>query len=108
MFRYLADDPETSVITAFVEGVPDVSAFLDTVSEVSRKKPIIVLKGGRSKAGQRAALSHTGSLAGDGKVWESLLREAGAIFADTSEELFDTRWRSAATSRADAASRSLR
>ncbi len=90
MFRYLADDPETTVITAFVEGVPDVGVFLDTVREVSRKKPIIILKGGRSKAGQRAALSHTGSLAGDGKVWESLLREAGAIFADTSEELFDT------------------
>jgi len=90
LFRYLADDPETSVITAFVEGVPDVNVFLDTVSEVSRKKPIIILKGGRSKAGQRAALSHTGSLAGDGRVWESLLREAGAVFADSSEELFDT------------------
>jgi acetyltransferase len=90
MFRYLADDPETSVITAFVEGVPDVKVFLDTVNEVSRKKPIVILKGGRSKAGQRAALSHTGSLAGDGRVWESLLREAGAVFADSSEELFDT------------------
>lgn len=89
LFRYFADDPETRVITAFVEGVPNVLAFLDTVAEVSRKKPIIILKGGRSKTGQRAALSHTGSLAGDGRVWESLLREAGATFADTSEELFD-------------------
>jgi acetyltransferase len=89
LFRYFAEDPETSVITAFVEGVPDVAFFLDTIAAVSRLKPIVILKGGRSKSGQRAALSHTGSLAGDGRVWESLLREAGATFVATSEELFD-------------------
>jgi len=89
VFRYLADDPETAVIATFVEGVPDVPFFLDTIAEVSRKKPILMLKGGRSKTGQRAALSHTGSLAGDGRVWESLVREAGGIFVDSSEELFD-------------------
>src|SRR5262249_46095644 len=89
LFRYFADDPETSVITAFIEGVPDVPFFLDTIAEVSRIKPIVILKGGRSKTGERAALSHTGSLAGDGRVWECLLREAGATFVDTSEELFD-------------------
>lgn len=89
LFRYFAEDDETTVITAFVEGVPDVADFLDTIAEVSRKKPIVILKGGRSKSGQRAALSHTGSLAGDGRVWESLLREAGATFVESSEELFD-------------------
>ena len=89
LFRYFAEDPETSVITAFVEGVPEVPVFLDTIAQVSRKKPIVILKGRRSKSGQRAALSHTGSLAGDGRVWESLLREAGATFVETSEELFD-------------------
>jgi acyl-CoA synthetase (NDP forming) len=89
LLRYLAEDDETSVITAFVEGVPDVADFLDTIAEVSRKKPIVILKGGRSKSGQRAALSHTGSLAGDGRVWESLLRESGATFVESSEELFD-------------------
>ena len=82
LFRYFAEDPETTVITAFVEGVPNVPDFLDNIAEVSRKKPIIILKGGRSKSGQRAALSHTGSLAGDGRVWESLLREAGAVFVE--------------------------
>lgn len=89
LLRYFADDPETSIITAFIEGVPNVPFFLDTIAEVSRKKPILILKGGRSKTGQRAALSHTGSLAGDGRVWESLVREAGGIFVDSSEELFD-------------------
>src|SRR5262245_61840394 len=68
LFRYFAEDAETSVITAFVEGVPDVPFFLDTVAAVSREKPIVILKGGRSASGQRAALSHTGSLAGDGRV----------------------------------------
>ena len=89
IFRYLIDDPETEVVTAFVEGVPDASAFLDAVSAVARVKPIIILKGGRSKSGQRAALSHTGSLAGDGRVWDALLREAGANIATSSQELFD-------------------
>jgi acyl-CoA synthetase (NDP forming) len=89
IFRYLVDDPDTEVVTAFVEGVPDVPAFLDAVSAVARVKPIVILKGGRSKSGQRAALSHTGSLAGDGRVWDALLREAGAISAINSQELFD-------------------
>ena len=89
IFRYLADDPETKVIAAFVEGVPDVPAFLDSVAFLSARKPVVILKGGRSASGQRAALSHTGSLAGDGRVWDSLLREAGANVATTSQELFD-------------------
>jgi acetyltransferase len=89
LFRYFAEDDETAVITAFVEGVPDVSFFLDTVAEVTRRKPILILKGGRSKSGRRAALSHTGSLAGDGHVWQSLVTEAGGIFVDSSQELFD-------------------
>jgi len=89
IFRYLKDDPQTTVIAAFVEGVPDVPQFLDAVAEVSRVKPIVILKGGRSRSGQRAALSHTGSMAGDGRVWDSLLREAGANVATSSQELFD-------------------
>ena len=89
IFRYLKDDPETAVIAAFVEGVPDVAAFLDAIADVTRSKPVVILKGGRSPAGQRAALSHTGSLAGDGRVWDSLLREAGATVAASSEDLFD-------------------
>ncbi|OJY47025.1 MAG: hypothetical protein BGP08_03190 [Rhizobiales bacterium 64-17] len=89
IFRYLKDDPQTNVIAAFVEGVPDVPQFLDAVAEVSRVKPVVILKGGRSRSGQRAALSHTGSMAGDGRVWDSLLREAGASVVTSSQELFD-------------------
>ncbi len=68
LFLYLADDPETKVIAAFVEGVKNVPEFLDAVAKVSRLKPIVLLKGGRTKSGQRAALSHTGSMAGEGRV----------------------------------------
>jgi acetyltransferase len=89
LFRYLAEDSETAVITAFMEGVPNRELLLDTILTVTKTKPILILKGGRSTTGQRAALSHTGSLAGDGRVWESLLREAGATFVDSSQELFD-------------------
>jgi acetyltransferase len=89
LFQYLAHDDETSVVAAFVEGVRDVPAFLNAVSYLSRLKPVVILKGGMSKSGQRAALSHTGSMAGDGRVWQALLREAGANVAASSEELFD-------------------
>lgn len=90
LIRYFAKDDKTSVIAAFVEGVRDVDQFLDAVSEAAKSKPVVVLKGGRSKAGQAAALSHTSSLAGDGRVWDSLLDEAGATVVLGSEELFDT------------------
>jgi acetyltransferase len=88
-FRYCADDPETNVIAAFVEGVPNADAFLDAIAYASARKPVVILKGGRSKVGQAAALSHTGSLAGDGRVWQSLIAEAGATAVGSTQELFD-------------------
>jgi acyl-CoA synthetase (NDP forming) len=90
LIRYFGEDDETSVIAGFVEGVADVDGFLDAIAAVSRKKPIVILKGGRTALGQAAALSHTSSLSGDGRIWDALLREAGANVAEGSEELFDT------------------
>lgn len=89
LIRYCGEDEETSVIATFIEGVPDSDELLDAVATVSARKPIVVLKGGRSKTGQAAALSHTSSLAGDGRIWASLLREAGASLVQGSDELFD-------------------
>ena len=89
LIRYLGADPATGVIAAFIEGPGEPADFLDAVSEVAASKPVVILKGGRSSFGQRAALSHTSALAGDGRVWVSLLREAGAQVVDGSEELFD-------------------
>jgi acyl-CoA synthetase (NDP forming) len=90
LIRYLGDDEPTRVVAAFVEGVPNGADLLDAVAEVSAVKPVVVLKGARTKSGQVAAASHTGSLAAEGRVWEALLREAGALVAEDSDDLFDT------------------
>ena len=90
LIRYYGNDEETHVIAAFIEGVPAASQFLEAVREVSPKKPVVILKGGRTATGSAAAISHTGSLAGEAIVWESLMREAGATVAENSEDLFDS------------------
>lgn len=90
LIRYCGDDPHTEVVAAFAEGVPNIDTLLDAIAEVAPKKPIVILKGGRSPLGQRAALSHTSSLGADGRVMAALLREAGAIVVESMQELFDT------------------
>ncbi len=89
LVRYFGADEETRVIAAFIEGVPNGAELLDAISDVSRIKPIVILKGGRTEMGRAAAVSHTGSLAGEGRVWDALLQEAGALVAEGSEDLFD-------------------
>jgi acyl-CoA synthetase (NDP forming) len=80
LLRYLANDPKTKVIVAFIEGLRgDGREFLELVRETTRKKPFIVCKGGLSRAGARATMSHTASLAGSSKVWNTAIRQAGGI-----------------------------
>jgi acyl-CoA synthetase (NDP forming) len=87
--EYFARDPETKVIGAYVEGVPDGRRFLDALKRASKKKPVVVLKGGRTSAGGRAAASHTAALAGASRVWEAALSQSGARAVDTVEDLID-------------------
>jgi len=87
--EYLRDDPETSVIVMYLEGVKDGRRFAKLLREVTRVKPVIIWRGGRTKAGAKAAQSHTASLASDDAVWDALLRQAGAIAADSLEEALD-------------------
>lgn len=87
--EYFARDPETKVIGAYVEGVRDGRRFLDALKRASKKKPVVVLKGGRTSAGGRAAASHTAALAGQSRVWEAALRQSGALAVDTVEDLID-------------------
>jgi acyl-CoA synthetase (NDP forming) len=87
--EYCAVDPETAVITTYIEGVKDGRRFLKALSAASAAKPIIVLKGGVTGAGSRAADSHTGSLAGSAQVWEAACRQAGALTVQTLAELED-------------------
>lgn len=81
--RYLADDEDTDVIVAYIEGIEDGRRFLELSREASLKKPIVVLKGGRSSAGKSAATSHTGALAVESSLFETACRQAGLVLADS-------------------------
>lgn len=86
---YLGEDPHTSVITLFIEEVKRGEEFLQVARRVSRHKPIVVFKAGRTEAGRRAARSHTGSMAGEMRVFDAAMRQAGVVVARESEEFFD-------------------
>ncbi len=85
----LREDEETKVVALYVETVSDGRAFLAAARRLTAVKPLIVIKAGRSLAGSRAALSHTGSLAGADAVYDAALRQCGATRVDGIEEMFD-------------------
>lgn len=89
LLEYLAEDAETKVILAYIEGVKDGRRFLDIVRRVSRTKPVVIWKAGLTQLGTAAASSHTGSLAGDKAVWDAFFRQSGAIQVGSGEELID-------------------
>ena len=86
---YLAWDPETKVIALYVEGPRDGRRFFDTLRRAASEKPVIVIKGGRGRAGKRAVASHTASLAGSMNTWEALVAQAGAIPVANFDEMAD-------------------
>jgi len=86
---YLGEDPETELIIAYMEGVRDGRRFHGLAGEISRRKPVILLKGGTTQEGAQAAASHTGSLAGSGAIWEGVLRQTGIVSARSFEEVLD-------------------
>jgi acetyl coenzyme A synthetase (ADP forming)-like protein len=89
LLPYLARDPETRVVALYIESVANGREFMRAVQECARHKPVVVIKAGKSLAGQRATLSHTGSMAGSDAVYEAALRQCGAIRVNTVEEMFD-------------------
>jgi len=89
LLDYFAADSQTGVIAAYIEGVKDGRRFISVLKEAARVKPTIVFKGGTTEVGRRAVASHTGALAGSDGIWEGLLRQAGAVRADSIEELVD-------------------
>ena len=87
---WLAEDEGTDVIVAYAEGIRDAPSFLAAIETARRaRKPVAVIKVGRSALGARAAQSHTASLAGDDAVTDAVLRDAGAFRARNTEELLD-------------------
>jgi acetyltransferase len=85
----MADDLYTQVLAMYLEGVRDGRQFIEEASQVTREKPVLVLKVGKFTGGQRAAVSHTGALVGQEHAYEAAFRKAGVIRAETTEELFD-------------------
>jgi acetyltransferase len=86
---YLAVDPETKIIVVHMEGIKRGSDFLKLASQVTFHKPVIVFKSGRSQAGAKAALSHTGSLVGEDHVFDAAFKRAGIIRVKNGAELTD-------------------
>ena len=89
LLRYLTHDSETDAVVLYLEGFSDGRAFLDAARALTRVKPVVAMKVGRSLRGARAALSHTGALGSSDAVVTGAFRQAGIVRADTMEELFD-------------------
>ena len=87
--EYLAEDDETEVITMYLEDIRDGRRFMDVVRQVSKKKPVLVIKSGRTEAGAKAASSHTGSIAGSAETLRTAFRQAGVVEASSIDDLFD-------------------
>ncbi|MBW1783633.1 MAG: CoA-binding protein [Deltaproteobacteria bacterium] len=90
LLEYLAWDPETRYIVAYLEGVRDGRRFVDLLRQTTRKKPVVVWKAGLTPLGGRAAKSHTGSLAGEARMWDGVLSQAGAAPVQGLDEILDT------------------
>jgi len=86
---YFSHDPETKVIFMYIEGVRDGENFFGSLRNAASIKPVIILKGGRGKSGTRATASHTASLAGSRKIWDTLISQAGAVSAANFVEMID-------------------
>lgn len=89
LLEFLYYDDNTKVITIYMEGITNGRKFMKIASKVTKKKPVIVLKAGRSELGAKAAASHTGSLAGMDKIFEAAFKQSGILRALTVEEMFD-------------------
>ncbi|MEM3519208.1 MAG: CoA-binding protein [Candidatus Hadarchaeales archaeon] len=89
LIDYLGEDEETKVIALYIEGTRDGRKFLEIARRVSGRKPIVVLKGGKTEKGAEAARSHTRSLAGLDRVFDAAFRKAGVLRVEGVEELYD-------------------
>lgn len=88
LLEYLAQDEDTKVIGMYLEGIHDGKRFLETAQEVSRKKPIVILKAGKTEKAQKAISSHTGALAGSNEIMDAVFEKAGILRARDLEEFF--------------------
>ncbi len=87
--EYFCHDPNTRIILGYMEGVADGRRFFNVAREVSKKKPVLLWKGGVSSVGSRSAASHTGAIAGSSRVWNALFKQTGMVQVGSEEEMLD-------------------
>jgi acetate---CoA ligase (ADP-forming) len=92
MIAFFGEHPQVKVIAAYVEAIQNGQRFIQVVSQVSQKKPVVMLKAGRTDAGAKAVSSHTGSLAGTYAAYQAAFKQAGVIEVDDIASLFDIAW----------------
>lgn len=89
LLDYLADDPETEIIGAYIEGTKDGTGLTKALTKAASRKPTVIIKKGGTEAGKRGASTHTGAMAGDDSVWDSILKQSGVIRVEDFEEMAD-------------------
>ncbi len=89
LMDYFIHDDEINVVTFYIEGVKDGRKFMEAAKRITKVKPVIALKSGRSEYGARAASSHTGSLAGQDVIYDAVFKQTGIIRAEDFEHMFD-------------------
>ena len=87
--EYLAKDDETKIILGYIEGLKEGRRFFELAKEITQKKPVVIMKAGRTEAGARAARSHTAALAGSDVVCEAAFKQSGVIRVEEAGELID-------------------
>jgi acetyltransferase len=92
LIEFFGDHPNVKVIAAYIEEIQDGEKFLRIASQVSRKKPIVLLKAGQTDAGARAVSSHTGSMSGSYAAYQAAFRQSGVIEVKNLQALFDVAW----------------
>lgn len=90
LLRHFLEDPETEVVGLYLESLKEGKQVLEVMRATRTEKPVVLLAGGRTVGGARAALSHTGALTGNHRLWPALAQQAGVVLVDTVRELLDT------------------
>ncbi len=89
LLKIISEDKHTKVIALYIEGVKDGREFMEAAKYASERKPLVILKAGKSVEGAKAVSSHTGSLAGSHKIFEAVIKQVGAIEVDNLYDLFN-------------------
>jgi acyl-CoA synthetase (NDP forming) len=89
LLEYLANDADTKIIALYIEGIKDGKRFRKTLEEATKEKTVIMLKGGATEGGARAAAGHTAALAGSRATWDALCKQLGIISVSSIEEMID-------------------